>query len=98
LVLLPGADAHQAAILAEDLRQTISGSHHGGLPVTMSFGVSASPPSSFDYDRVFAAADHALYAAKAAGRNCVRIDGAADVSSPPLQAPQSPQLEPALSG
>ena len=96
LVLLPGADAHQAAILAEDLRQTISGSHHSGLPVTMSFGVSASQPSSFDYDRAFEAADHALYAAKAAGRNCVRVDGAADVSSPPLEQLQSTRLEPAL--
>jgi predicted signal transduction protein with EAL and GGDEF domain len=46
----------------------------------MSFGVSASQPSSFDYERVFKAADQALYGAKAAGRNCVRVAGAPDLT------------------
>lgn len=73
LVLLPGADARRAAIVAEDLRETIVAEHQGGLAVTMSFGVSASQPSSFDYEQTFEVADRALYAAKAAGRNCVRI-------------------------
>jgi diguanylate cyclase (GGDEF)-like protein len=98
LVLLPGADADRAAILAEDLRHTILGSHHGGIAVTMSLGVSASPPSSFDYDQVFEAADQALYAAKAAGRNCVRVHGGSAASSPPFEEPQATQLEAALSG
>jgi diguanylate cyclase (GGDEF)-like protein len=84
-VLLPGADASQAAVLAEELRQTILAHHHGGLSVTMSFGVSASQPTSFDYDHVFEAADRALYAAKAAGRNCVHVAG---VSYGRLQAPE----------
>jgi diguanylate cyclase (GGDEF)-like protein len=77
LVLLPGADASAAAIVAEDLRRTIEASAHGNLPVTMSFGVSASEPSRFDYQETFEAADQALYAAKTAGRNCVRVDGVA---------------------
>lgn len=75
LVLLPGADADQAAQLAEDLREAISGDCFEGLAVTMSFGVSASPPSWFDYGPCFADADRALYRAKAAGRNCVRVSG-----------------------
>jgi diguanylate cyclase (GGDEF)-like protein len=75
LVLLPGADAREAAILAEGLRQTISATRHSELSVTMSFGVSASEPSGFDYDQAFEAADQALYEAKAAGRNCVRVAG-----------------------
>lgn len=78
LILLPGVDANEAALLAEDLRQTIFTARHAGLAVTMSFGVSASAPSSFDYDHVFRAADQALYAAKAAGRNCVRVAGHPD--------------------
>jgi diguanylate cyclase (GGDEF)-like protein len=78
LVLLPGIDADDAALLAEELRETIFTARHAGLTVTMSFGVSASQPSSFDYDHVFAAADRALYAAKAAGRNCVRVAGHPD--------------------
>jgi diguanylate cyclase (GGDEF)-like protein len=86
LVLLPGADAHEAAVLAEDLRQTILAAPRGGVPVTMSLGVSASHPSSFDYEHIFKAADQALYAAKAAGRNCVRVAGFPDMS---LMAPEA---------
>jgi diguanylate cyclase (GGDEF)-like protein len=75
LVLLPGANASDTAMIAEDLRRTIDASRHGNLSVTMSFGVSASEPSQFLYDEVFEQADQALYAAKAAGRNCVRVAG-----------------------
>jgi diguanylate cyclase (GGDEF)-like protein len=88
LVLLPGANASEAAILAEELRKTVLADRRGGVPVTMSFGVSASPPSSFDYEHVFKAADQALYGAKAAGRNCVRIAGAPDLTgATPVQTP-----------
>ncbi len=82
LVLLPGADAREAASIAEELRSTIAAQPHGSLPVTMSFGVSASIPGSFDYEQVFASADQALYTAKAAGRDCVRA--ATDQSAGPL--------------
>ncbi|HET9073563.1 MAG TPA: GGDEF domain-containing protein [Solirubrobacteraceae bacterium] len=73
LVLLPGADAGEAATLAESLRDTIESARPGGLAVTMSFGVSASAPDRFDYGEVFTAADEALYAAKAEGRNRVHV-------------------------
>mgnify|MGYP000346615388 CR=1 FL=1 len=53
LILLPGSDAEQAAAVAEQLRAAISDSHHAGRPVTMSFGVSASPRSAFDYEQTF---------------------------------------------
>lgn len=78
LVLLPGSNAEQAAAVAEQLRAAISGSHHAGRPVTMSFGVSASPRSAFDYEQTFELADRALYAAKAAGRDCVRVAAVTD--------------------
>ncbi len=85
LVLLPGADAGEAAILADALRQAILAARPDDLCVTMSFGVSASAPSSFDYVEVFKAADRALYQAKAAGRNCVRIaPTASETASWPL--------------
>jgi diguanylate cyclase (GGDEF)-like protein len=88
LILLPGAEARDAAILAEDLREAIQAERMGGLSVTASFGVSASQPSSFDYDHVFQAADRALYAAKASGRNCVRAAATCPVASElPLGAP-----------
>jgi diguanylate cyclase (GGDEF)-like protein len=98
LVLLPGADLREAATIAEDLRRTIAGGHHGELtaPVTMSFGVSASEPSRFDYDEVFEAADQALYTAKSAGRNRVHVAGAdLDPSSAP--GAQLPNPGPELS-
>lgn len=93
LVLLPGADARQSAILAESLRETILAERHEGLSVTMSFGVSASPPSSFDYERVFEVADQALYAAKGAGRNRVRVGGEIDLGLPLLESPPTGQPE-----
>lgn len=73
LVLLPGAEVEDAAEIAETLRVAI-GEDTGSVPVcTASFGVSASVPGHFDYEAVFAVADRALYAAKAAGRNTVRV-------------------------
>jgi diguanylate cyclase (GGDEF)-like protein len=75
LVVLPGASARQAREVAEDLRAAVANTPVVGLPVTMSFGVSAAAPGSFDYDAVFAQADLAMYEAKDAGRDCVRVRG-----------------------
>jgi diguanylate cyclase (GGDEF)-like protein len=77
LVLLPGADLGQSLGMAERLRRGLEQETvAGGLAVTMSFGVSASPAGSrFDYKAVCEAADVALYEAKRAGRNTVRRAG-----------------------
>jgi diguanylate cyclase (GGDEF)-like protein len=77
LIVLPGADSAQAAAVAETLRAAIADEPIAGLAVTISFGVSASPPGEFEYDEVFAQADLALYRSKQAGRNRVCIDGGA---------------------
>jgi diguanylate cyclase (GGDEF)-like protein len=73
LVLLPGANLEQSAAMAERLRRGVEADTvGGGLRVTMSFGVSASHrASAFDYERVCAEADAALYEAKRQGRNRV---------------------------
>ena len=73
LILLPGADTRECAMLAEELRQAVETDTLGdGSELTISFGVSASARGGgFDYDRVFAAADEALYEAKSRGRNMV---------------------------
>ena len=47
----------------------------GELEVTVSIGVSTSEGTSFDYERLFAAADAALYRAKSEGRNRVALAG-----------------------
>jgi diguanylate cyclase (GGDEF)-like protein len=75
LVVLPGANADQAAAVAEDLREAVASAPVAGLAVTMSFGVSAAAAGAFDYDTVFEQADLALYEAKHAGRDCVRVRG-----------------------
>jgi diguanylate cyclase (GGDEF)-like protein len=73
LILLPGADTRECAAIAEDLRRAVAADTVGdGTTLTISFGVSASARGAgFDYARVFAAADEALYEAKSGGRNRV---------------------------
>jgi diguanylate cyclase (GGDEF)-like protein len=73
LILLPGADTPECARIAEELRAAVASEPVGeGTMLTISFGASASARGEgFDYARVFAAADEALYEAKSDGRNRV---------------------------
>ena len=76
MVLMPNTDAAGALAVAHRLRErveAISIPHGGGrVPVTCSIGVSATIPTSADGMHLLVqAADHALYRAKDAGRNCV---------------------------
>ena len=83
LVLLPGATLREAAIAADSLREAVAARPLAGHRVTMSFGVAASEPgTAFDAMRVTGDADAALYQAKAAGRNCVRVAQPAASQSP----------------
>ena len=90
LVVLPGVDLGGGVVVAERLRKTIEACRPGGLDVTLSFGVSAAAGSEVDYERLFKAADEALYAAKAAGRNCVVPPPAVTIAEP------LPVAEPAM--
>jgi diguanylate cyclase (GGDEF)-like protein len=72
LVLLPGATLAEAEEVAERLRSSIGAAPVAGQPVTMSFGVAASPDGEpFDFDALYARADLALYRAKRSGRDRV---------------------------
>jgi two-component system, sensor histidine kinase LadS len=81
VIALPGYDLPQAIAAAEQLRQKLveepcrSGEH--AIRVSASIGVhtidpSKLPESNSDTSAMLAAADHALYNAKACGRDCVR--------------------------
>ena len=78
LVILNKCDASSALARAENLRAAISAkpiqAHSESLSLTISLGLALS--SDFpnrDVDQIIHEADTALYAAKAAGRNCVRM-------------------------
>jgi two-component system cell cycle response regulator len=81
LVVLNNCDASKALSRAEQIRESISRTSistvKGQLPITMSLGVFASfGESSKGSEDVLSEADGALYEAKAAGRNCIRLAGA----------------------
>jgi diguanylate cyclase (GGDEF)-like protein len=74
-VLLPGCAGHLAAFIAEKCRKAIaqadfSSSGHE-LEVTASFGISDSSNCEYNFEKLFAGADFALYQSKDMGRNRV---------------------------
>ena len=77
VVIMPATSVEVASQRAEQLRQAVEAlsiEHlHRTLRTTISAGVAAFPGHGTDGDSVVRAADMALYAAKAAGRNCVKV-------------------------
>jgi diguanylate cyclase (GGDEF)-like protein/PAS domain S-box-containing protein len=75
LLVLPGMTAQGAVERAEQLRAAIAGtqvSYRGSVITrTASFGIASFPLHGRTTDELVAAADSALYSAKAGGRNCV---------------------------
>ena len=75
--LLPGTDAAGARVAAEKLRLEIEQLSikvgQDTLSVTASIGVGAVCPGDTSISDAMRRADEALYLAKSAGRNCVRV-------------------------
>ncbi len=71
VVVLPLTDAEGAMVLAERLRAAVEETDWPEREVTVSLGAVTLLPAMPDEDALVSAADQALYAAKAAGRNCV---------------------------
>jgi diguanylate cyclase (GGDEF)-like protein len=71
-VILPGIDCQTAAAMSERLRRTVEETLHGDLAITISVGYACLSRGDFENaDKLFEAADSALYRAKQRGRNCV---------------------------
>jgi diguanylate cyclase (GGDEF)-like protein len=78
-VVIPKMDRIEAAKLAEQMRQkiseaTVESDEGQPLHITASIGVACDDGSFFTWvEQFIKAADQGVYAAKASGRNCVRI-------------------------
>lgn len=75
-IILPDTPCEGAAAVAERLRASVAAAHWPRAPITVSVGVAGVEGGPADADALIAAADEALYRAKAAGRNRVCVDGA----------------------
>lgn len=76
LLILPHTDAGGAEVIANRLRDSVRETRFSVLeaPVTVSIGLATFPNhEDHDSDQLIRKADVALYQAKAAGRNCVRM-------------------------
>jgi diguanylate cyclase (GGDEF)-like protein len=87
-ILAPGMDQEAATLLAERARTALADHpveiEGTAIELTLSVGVAVAGPGAQTPDRLLDAADEALYEAKRAGRNCVRVfrgTGAVDVPS-----------------
>jgi diguanylate cyclase (GGDEF)-like protein len=91
VILLPRTSAAEARQITERLRARVAqittpaDDRPGSTPlqVTISIGVAVMESVRRDLEDLLAAADHALYEAKQAGRNCVRtVSGTSQLTSP----------------
>jgi diguanylate cyclase (GGDEF)-like protein len=91
------AEALAESIRAEFCRVPIS-TGSAIIPATVSIGVTLASPIEANMDKLVSAADRALYAAKAAGRNCTVIFGEEETASPAPTEPRrnSGELVPTL--
>jgi diguanylate cyclase (GGDEF)-like protein/PAS domain S-box-containing protein len=96
LLVLPGMAEESAVKRAEQLRSAIAAAPvvYDATPiaVTASFGVATFPCDGRTRDELIAAADCALYAAKAAGRNRVNVSLGLSASSSAVAKAQLPAV------
>lgn len=96
-VVLPASTVRQGAMIAHRIldvcREDAAACAGADIPISLSIGVAQwSRETGAFPDRLMAAADHALYAAKRAGKNRYAVDDPA----PPLVPAHEPMRKPAL--
>ncbi|MFN2576666.1 MAG: diguanylate cyclase [Pyrinomonadaceae bacterium] len=87
VVILPEAGAEDAALVAHRIRAKIEGHRFTGgrrlrISFTASIGVAVFPDNAPSPRQLISCADQAMYAAKAANKNCIRLAATSD----PVQA------------
>ncbi len=79
-IVLPRCELDEAEEVAEAIAQAIRQHTPPGEaapPITASIGIATFGPRAQSYDAILSAADDAMYAAKRAGRDAVRVAGVA---------------------
>jgi len=82
VVILPEAGPEDAAIVAERIRTKIethrfTGGRRLKISLTVSLGAAVFPDNALSPQQLISCADQAMYAAKAANKNCIRLAVAA---------------------
>jgi putative two-component system response regulator len=97
LIIFPAQTMQEAAICAERCRSAVEAHRHvvNGveIPVTVSIGLATRTSETAQFLDMLKAAEQALYAAKTAGRNLLRLADPAK-SEAPLIMPKSPATTP----
>jgi len=88
LLVLPGRDAEDARMVAEGVRTRFRAITDPAAPLTASAGIAGFHPSMASSEELLAAADHALYRAKHAGRDGISVFSDATTPANPLAPPE----------
>lgn len=81
-LILPEMPAQEVTLVVERLRKRIAEAQWPVPEVTCSFGIAHLSPETEETRAFYREADEALYNAKAAGRNCVRVYQKTSPASP----------------
>ncbi len=76
VVMLPGSDAESVLAVAQRIRERVAAADLESVEITVSIGAAAFPAAGPELNDVMFAADNAVFAAKNAGRNQVKVSEA----------------------
>jgi diguanylate cyclase (GGDEF)-like protein len=102
VVILPDTSGHEAVMVADRIRTKIerhrfTGGRRLQIRLTSSVGLAVFPDDALSPHQLIACADRAMYAAKAANKNCVRImtslNSPAAETRPGADAVDGPQFQ-----